>query len=202
MRNIAINKTIKILLFFLFTISTAEGLYGPLLGLFVKDAIPGATFKTLGFAVAYYAVTKSIIQIPLAHYLDKTIGERRGFFVMMLGAAIGATQTFGFLFIKTPLHFYLLSVLSGVGAACLMASYYGIFSRHVDKHSQGLEWSLFSVGGLTVSAALGAAVGGVLTDTFGFYKTFLTAGICELSALIILLAVYPFLNTKVEKIKD
>ena len=113
---------------------------------------------------------------------------------MLIGAIIGIIYTFGYLFIKTPLHFYILAAFGGVGGACLMAAYYGIFSHHIDKKNQGFEWSLFSVGGLTVSTALGAAIGGVYTDMFGFNTTFITAGILNVIATIILLSLYPYLD--------
>lgn len=200
MRNITVNRAIKILLAFLFSVNTAESLYGPILAIYITKNVAGATLETLGFAVACYAITKSFVQIPLASVLDKTVGEKKGFIAMLLGAAIGMCQTLGYLFVTSPWHFYLLSALGGIGGACLMAAYYGIFSRHVDKEAQGFEWSLFSVGGLTASSALGAAIGGVFAERYGFHETFLVASALYAVAIVILLALYPSLNTKVEPI--
>lgn len=201
MRNISVNKTIKILLLFLFVINSAESLFGPLLAVYITGTVAGATLKTMGFAVACYAIVKSIVQIPLAHALDRQVGEKVGFVVLLIGATMGTLQTFGYLFISSPFHYYILSCLGGVGGACLMAAYYGMFSRHIDKHAEGFEWSLFSVGGLTMSSAFGAAIGGVFADAFGFRTTFIAAGIFEFCSIFLILAIYPFLNTRVEKIK-
>ena len=189
-----VNRAIQILLSFLFIANISEGLFSPILAVFVTGSIMGATLKTVGFAVAIFALTKSIIQVPLARRMDKRIGEKDDFYIMLAGAVIMAVYTFGFLFIKLPLHLYLLSIVGGIGAACLMAAYYGIFARHVDKGSEGFEWSLFSVWGLAVSLAIGSAIGGIFADTFGFRALFLTAGSLSLLATILLLFLYPHLQ--------
>ena len=194
MKYLGVNKVIRFLLIFLFVVNMSEGLFGPLLAVFITENIVGASLTTVGFAIAIYSIVKSIIQLPLAKRIDSKIGEKDDFHIMLIGAIIGIIYTFGYLFIKTPLHFYILAAFGGVGGACLMAAYYGIFSHHVDKKSQGFEWSLFSVGGLTISTALGAAIGGVYTDMFGFNTTFITAGILNVIATIILLSLYPYLD--------
>lgn len=191
-----INRVIKILLFFLFMVNVSEGLFTPLLAVFVTDFIVGASLKTVGFAVAFYAITKSVIQIPLARRLDKQIGEKDDFYVMLVGAIVGTIYTFGFLFIKSPSHLYFLSIIGGIGAACLLAAYYGIFARHVDRGSEGFEWSLYSVAGLTLSIAIGGAIGGILADTIGFIRLFLAAGILNVLATILLIFLYPHLKNQ------
>jgi len=190
----SINRIIQILLFFLFIVNISEGLFSPLLAVFVTDFIIGATLKTVGFAVAFYAITKSIIQIPLARHLDKQIGEKDDFYTMLAGAIIGTVYTFGFLFINSPLHLYLLSAVGGIGAACLLAAYYGIFARHVDKGSEGFEWSLYSVACLTLSVGIGGAIGGIFADVFGFRLLFVTAGSLNVLATILIVFLYPFLK--------
>lgn len=189
-----INHSIQILLFFLFILNLSEGLFSPLLAVFITGSIVGATLKTVGFAMAFYAITKSVIQIPLARRIDRQAGEKDDFYVMMTGAIVGIIYTFGFIFIKLQWHLYLLSAIGGLGAAFLMAAYYGIFARHIDKGSEGFEWSLFSIGGITMSAAIGGAIGGIFTDTFGFTMTFVTAGILNVIAAILLLSLYPYLK--------
>ena len=191
-----VNRAVRVLLLFLFTVNVSEGLFSPLLAVFVTDFIAGATLKTVGFAIAVYAVTKSIIQVPLARRLDKQMGEKDDFYVMLTGAVVCAVYTLGFLFIKSSLHFYLLSIVGGIGAACLLAAYYGIFARHVDKGSEGFEWSLFSVGGLTLSIAIGGAIGGVFADAFGFRALFMTAGSLGILAATLLLFLYPLLKNQ------
>jgi len=192
--KLSVNRVIQILLFFLFIVNVSEGLFSPILAVFVTGSIVGASLKTVGFAVAIFAITKSIIQVPLARRLDKQIGEKDDFYIMLAGAIIGTIYTFGFLLIESSLHLYFLSIIGGIGAACLFAAYYGIFARHIDKGSEGFEWSLYSVGGLTLSLAIGGAIGGIFADAFGFRTLFITAGSLNVLATILLLFLYPYLK--------
>lgn len=198
-KQLRLNKVVQILLLFLFVTNVSGGLFSPILAVFVTNFILGATLKTVGFAMALFAITKSIIQIPLARRLDKKIGEKDDFYVMLIGAIISIVYVFGFIFIKSQVHLYLLSIIGGIGAAFLLAAYYGIFARHVDRGIEGFEWSLYSAGGLTISIAIGGAIGGILADSFGFKIIFLIAGALSVLATILLLSLYPYLkksNTK------
>lgn len=192
--HIFINRAIQLLLAFMFMINVSEGLFSPILAVFITGSIVGATLKTVGFSVGLYAIAKSILQIPLARWIDAQRGERDDFYVMVVGALLTVLYIFGFIFIHTQLQLYFLSIIGGIGAAFLMAAYYGIFARHVDKGSEGFEWSLFSVGGLTISIAIGAVFGGMFADSFGFTSLFITAGVLSAIATVMLLALYPYLD--------
>ncbi len=192
--SLSVNHAIKILLAYLFIINASEGLFLPIIAVFITSALAGATLKTVGFSIAIYAITKSVIQVPLARFIDEKKGEKDDFLVLIAGAAIGVVYAYGYLFVTVPWHLYLLEAWGGMGAACLMAAYYGIFARHVDKGKEGFEWSLFSVGGLTISAALGGAIGGIFADTYGFRVLFMTAGISGTAATLFLLMLYPYLD--------
>ena len=74
-----INKTIQILLLFLFIINTGASFYMPLIAVFITRHIIGATLATVGISVAVYSITKSLIQVPLAKRLDSQAGEKDDF---------------------------------------------------------------------------------------------------------------------------
>lgn len=192
--QLVINRAIQLLLIFMFIVNLSDGLFSPILAVFIAGSIAGATLKTVGFSFGLYAIAKSILQVPLARRIDAQKGERDDFYVMVTGSLLTVLYTFGFIFIHTQLQLYILSIIGGIGAAFLMAAYYGIFARHADKGSEGFEWSLFSVGGLTISSAIGAVIGGIFADSFGFNTLFITAGILSVAATVMLLALYPYLD--------
>ncbi|MEK9175304.1 MAG: MFS transporter [Patescibacteria group bacterium] len=192
--HLVVNRAVQILLLYLFFTVMAESLFAPILAVFITESINGATLKTVGFALALYAIAKSIVQVPLARYLDTHDGEKDDFYVLIVGAVFSALYPFAFLFVYEKWHLYLLEIFAGVSAAFLMAAYYSLFARHVDKKSEGLEWSLFSVWGLTVSSAVGAALGGWFVDLYGFAKLFLISGAINLVIIFILPMLYPLLG--------
>jgi len=192
--NLSVNKAVQILLIYVFLVIMGASLFSPIFAVFITGNILGATLKTAGFALAIYACTKAIIQIPLARKIDKRVGEKDDFFVLLLGAIIGIIFPFSMMVINKPFQLYLLEFLAGIGDACLMAAYYGIFARHVDKGSEGFEWSLFSAFGLTMSTAVGGALGGIFADAYGFKILFLTSGILNIFALALLFLLYPYIR--------
>ncbi len=189
-----INRTVQILLVFLFVVNVSTSFYAPLLSVYITQNIVGATLGLVGVGIALYSITKSCIQIPLAKFLDKQAGEKIDFFVLLTGALLGSMYSFGLLFVAQMPHLYMLQMLSGVADAFLMAAYYAIFAHHIDKESQGFEWSLLSVGGLTASTAVGGAIGGIIAGEFGFRTIFIFAGTLNALSIVLLVAVYPYIK--------
>lgn len=192
-RTISINTVIKTLLLFIFTANVADSLFVPVLALFITDFIVGATFATVGFAAAWVSITKSLIQIPLSRYLDTQSGERDDFWALLGGATISTLASFLLLLVVYPWQLYAVNALFGIGSGFLMAAYYAVFAHHIDKGSEGFEWSLFSVVGLTISTAIGSAIGGMFADAFGLRPLILVVAIGNACASFLLIAIYPYL---------
>ena len=172
----------------------SAGFYTPIIAIFVTQYIPGVTLFVLGVSLAVYSIVKSVFQVPIAKMLDNKKGERDDFYIMLAGIILAILYSLGFLVIKSVLHLYILQVLTGIADACIMAAYYAIFSHHIDKDSQGYEWSLFSVGGITVSAALGGVLGGWIAFDYGFPIIFIIAAVFNLFAAIILIFLFPYVK--------
>jgi len=188
-----VNRAMRILLGYLFMANGGASLFAPVMAIFITGYISGATIATAGFAIAIYSIAKSLIQIPTAKIIDRKKGEKDDFYVMMAGSSCGTIFIFGLIFVTEIWQLYVLEVFSGISDGLLMAAYYGIFSRHVDKDSQGFEWSLFSVLGITASTAIGGAAGGLLIQNFGFKNVFFVAGILCLIATALLFFLYSHL---------
>src|SRR3989344_4315842 len=189
-----INKTIQGLLLFLFTMNVGAGLYMPFLAIFVTKNIAGSSLATVGLLLALAAITKSIIQLPLATWLDSRAGEKDDYYVILFGTSLVTIYLFGFLFVHSVGGLALLQIIVGVGDAMIFSAYYAVFSHHIDKDSEGFEWSMLSVGGLTISVAIGTFLGGVVAGKFGFETLFISAGLINTTAIIFLLLLYPHMN--------
>ncbi|MFC1594877.1 MFS transporter [Patescibacteria group bacterium] len=192
--KISVNRAIQILLFFLFVLNLSDGLFTPLFAVYVTDFIINASLSTVGFAIAVFAVTKSIIQVPLARRLDRIKGELDDFSAMLIGSIIGVVYPLFLIIINQTWQLYAVEFFAGAGTGCLMAAYYSVFSRHVDREQQGFEWSLFSVGGITLSVAIGGAIGGVLADVFGFRVLFLISSFLNFIGAVLLVWLYPYMK--------
>ena len=189
-----INRTIQGLIIFIFTMNTGAGLYAPFIAVFMNANIKGASLGVVGLLIALTAITKSIVQLPIAKWLDSRAGEKSDYYMMLFGTVITTIYLFGFTIVHSVGWIAFLQIFLGIGEAMIFAAYYAVFAHHIDKESEGFEWSMLSVGGLTMSVAIGSLAGGLIVEKFGFMMLFTTAGLLSILGLILLLLLYPQMN--------
>lgn len=168
---------------------SASGLIGPIFAIFITKQIIGATIATVGFAATINLLTRSLVQMPVARYIDRHRGEKDDFFLMVAGSTLISIVPFIYLFIRTPIHLYIVQIILGIGGALTNPGWFAIFTRHIDKGKEGTEWTLENVGIGIVSAGA-AAVGGIMAERFGFHNLFLIVGILSLIGLVIQISLY------------
>lgn len=192
-----IPKVILILTWVDVLVISGFGLVMPVFAIFVTRQIEGGSATIVGIATAIYWLTKSILQMPVANYLDKNKGEKDDFYAMLFGYSILTIVPFMYLFASEPTHVFILQGLMGVGDAFGVPAYLAVFSRHINKFHESTEWTFRSIPIGLASAGTGA-LGGILADQFGFRLVFLITGALAFFALVSLTFIYPYL----EKRKD
>ncbi len=144
-------------------------LLGPIFALYINDFIIGGNEAVAGVAAAIYLFTKSGLQIPIAYVLDKIRGEKDDFWIMFVFTVAIAILPLAYLYIDTPLELYIVQFLTGLLTAFTFPSFMAIFTRHIDREKEGMEWgSYYSLTDLT-SAGF-SAIGGYFAVTLGFEK--------------------------------
>ena len=146
--------------------------------------------------MAVYWVVKSLIQLPIARFLDKTDGEKDDFYALFLGYIMASISVLFFIFAKTPLHIYLIQAFFGIAMAVAVPAWYGIFTRHIDKLKENQEWSLDSIA-IGIGAATSAALGGILANRYGFQTVFIIGGFLAVLGAIQQMRIYKDLREKV-----
>ncbi|TSC89755.1 MAG: hypothetical protein G01um10143_245 [Parcubacteria group bacterium Gr01-1014_3] len=182
-----INKVVRLLVIADFFFNFAFASFAPVLAIFITNSITGGSAKVVGFATAFYWLTKSVIQLPIAKFLDKTDGEKDDFWAMVAGYFFAGFAPLGYLFATEPWHLYAINAWFGFCMAWAVPAWYGIFTRHVDKWRVSYEWSLDSVFAVGLSAAAATALGGYIADSYGFDLLFIGASaFAFLSAFLLL----------------
>ena len=171
-----INHVIRTLVVSDFFINSGFSVFGPVFAVFVTKQISGGSLEVIGFATAIFQIFKSGLQIPIARYLDKNHGEYDDFYSMILGTSLIVLVPFAYLFATTANHIYIIQAVYGIGAAFTIPPWYAIFSRHLDKMRENVEWSMDSIA-IGIGAATSAAIGGILAQKFGFQLVFVIGGI-------------------------
>lgn len=179
-----------------FYLNSGLGLYGPIFAIFVTKQIEGGSIEVIGFAAGITQLFKVILQLPVARYLDKNHGEYDDFYSMILGGILISLAPFLYLVANTVNHLYLIQALYGIGLAFLVPPWYAIFSRHLDKMHENIEWSFESIA-IGIATAGSAAIGGILASQIGFKAVFVVAGVLAFFSIFMQLKIYRDLKERV-----
>jgi MFS family permease len=183
----SVNRVVKVIVVADFFYNSAFASFGPVFAIFITSQIAGGSAKVAGFATAIYWIVKSIFQLPIARFLDKTDGERDDFLALFFGYLLSGLVPLAYIFATEPKHLYIIQGFYGFIMAWTVPAWYSIFTRHVDKWRISFEWSLDSVFSVGVAASISAALGGYIADRFGFEILMIFASVLSVfSAFLIL----------------
>lgn len=162
------NPVVKILIISDIAIVGGGGLIGPVFALFIENFIVGGNAATAGIAAAVFLFTKSLCQIPSAHIIDKIRGEKDDFWFLFSASVLMSLIPLLYLLVDKPVELYVVQFLYGVIAATTFPSFMSIFTKHIDKGREGVEWGVYFTMTDLISAAF-ASVGGLLAVTYGYH---------------------------------
>ena len=83
--NIKVGRLVKYFVISDFFLLAGWGLIDPVFSVFIIQRVVGGTLLTVGIAAAIYWITRSVLQIPIAKYLDSTPGEHDDFMALVGG---------------------------------------------------------------------------------------------------------------------
>jgi MFS family permease len=186
-----VNKIIKVLITSDFFLNLGWGLLGPVFAIFIIQKITGSVAKAAevaGFASLIYWLTKSLLQIPIGQYLDKNHGEKDDFWSMLLGELIIAFVPIGYLFSFAPWHIYVLQIVYAIGMSMAIPAWSAIFTRHIDKGREALQWSMESTF-LGIGAGIAGGIGGLIVSVMGFKPLFIFVSLFNIVSVLLLLLI-------------
>jgi MFS family permease len=164
------------------------GFIDPVFSVFIVQRIVGGTLAIVGIAAAIYWILRSVLQIPIANYLDRTPGEKDDFMALITGLFLAGISSFAFCITTTVWELYAVQILHAIAFALYFAAWPTIFSRHLDKDRISFDWSLDStVSG--VAAGVTGLLGGIIAGMYGYFAVFAAAGILSFIAGFVLMAV-------------
>ena len=168
----SINKVVKIMVFSDLFLSSGWGLISPILAVYIIRDIKGGDVAVAGIAVGIYWLLKSVIQIPIARYLDKNDGEKDDYYSLVIGTFLASLTPIGFIFAVYPWHIYALQAIHAIGVSMAVPSWSAIFTRHIEKGTEAFSWSLDS-SSIGLGAGIAGILGGTIAKIFGFIPLFL-----------------------------
>ncbi|MDD5071519.1 MAG: MFS transporter [Patescibacteria group bacterium] len=184
-----INPVVRFLTISDILILSGFGLIAPIFAVFIVNTIEGGNLEVAGIASAIFLFSRSLIQIPAATIIDKIKGERDDFWALLIGSLLFSLVPIAYLFISSPLQLYLAQFVYGVATAFTYPSWLAIFTRHIDKEHEGLEWGIYQTL-VDLGGAAAASLGGFLAYKFGFSILFLLVSAFSFAGSLFLLGIY------------
>lgn len=184
-----VNSVIKFITMADFMMVSGFGLIMPIFAVFIVQNIKGGSLEVVGLAMTIYLLVKSVGQIPVAFLIDKIKGEKDDFWAVIIGYFMYALLPLFYIFIKTPAQLYIIQVFYGLASAIAFPAWYAIFTRHIDRDQEGMEWGVYNT--LTdLGGALAASIGGFIASKFGFFPLFVVISIVMLAGVLLFTLVY------------
>lgn len=199
--NIKIGRVVKYLILVDLVFFAGWGLIQPIFAVFVVEDIAGATVVTAGAVAAIFWFIRSILQLPIAKYLDRTPGEKDDFYALIAGFFLASISAFLFVLVGEVWQLYLVQVIHAIALSLYTASRPAIFSRHLDQDRVSFDWALDS-SALGISAGIGGLLGGMIAGAFGFEAVFVLVAILSAASAMILLLVPDIILPKTRKGAD
>lgn len=184
--DIQVNKIVKYFILVDLVLLAGWGLIEPIFSVFVLKQVAGATLMTIGTSAAIYWILKSVLQIPLANMLDRIKGEKDDLYALTIGLLVAGITAFSFTLVREPWQLYLVQIFHALGLALYVASWPGLFSRHLDKDRVSFDWALDSTAA-GISAGVAAFLGGIIANRFGFQVVFILAAVASFLAAMVVL---------------
>lgn len=174
----------KILLLSDIFVLTGFGLIQPILAIYINGGnVIGSSMLSAGLASALFLFTKSVVQLPFGHYIDKQSSKTKW---LILGTFLMASVPIIYIVASTIYHVYLAEMIYGLGSGLAYPTWLGLWSANLDKGRESFQWSVYSTSTGLGTAATGAA-GAAVASLVGFNATFIMAGmLCMLGCLALI----------------
>lgn len=189
-----VNVVIKILILSDFLVFSAVNLFSPVFAIFVERKVQGAGLKDVGIATTLYFIFKAVAEMPIGAWLDKIKSETRDLCAALGGTLVMALVYFSYTFVDQKWELFVAQAVLGLAAAFAFPGWYILFTRHVDKEKEGVEWSMYDVSmGIGIGGA--ATLGAFIADYYGFDALFVVVGCITVVGSLLLLTIRRKLKT-------
>ena len=173
-----LNKKIKILLWGSNLWNLGEGMLGPLFAVFAGRV--GGNLLEMSWAWATYLIVTGVFTIIISRVADKKFKKRH---LLVLGNALNALFTFGYLFVDSPLELFAVQVGLGFASALVIPAWDALYSEYENKKHDELEWGL-AAGEAQILGGIAIVIGGFIVNYYSFSLLFIIMGTVKVLATL------------------
>lgn len=114
-----------------------------LAGVYVSIKLGANAVEYIGIGTSIYMLTRAIFQIPIGTMLDNWRKDQDEITLLLLSDILMATPYLLYPFITTPVVYYVLQFIFGLGAAMNLVSWRKLFAGNLDKNHEGRQYASY-----------------------------------------------------------
>ena len=156
-----------------------EGMFGPLLAIFTGSI--GGDILDITWAWAIFLAVTGLATILIGYIADKKKGFTEE--LLLIGYALNALFTFGYLFIDTSYGLFFIESGLGLAAAFATPTWDALYSKYEDKKNPTFTWAKHE-GQYRLITGAGIVLGGFIVSYISFDMLFAIMGIIQVIAFI------------------
>ncbi len=198
--NFSFNPTVKAFIVSETLVWSAWNLVTPIFAIFAVNEIPGSNIGIAGSVFSAYLIVRVICELLSGRYLMRSTAGLK-FKMSILGIILLSLAYLGFAFSNSLLLLFVFYGLAGIGMGIASPAKASLFSSHIDKRVETVEWGLYDAI-VFIGMALAAALGGFIADKYGFRLLFILAAVLNLVGSLPYLMFVQRQKTLMEKIED
>ncbi len=166
----------------------------PLLSIFVVRHIQGGTLASAATAVSIYMISRVIFELTSGKIMEGR-PDKIKIRATILGLLLVSFAFFSYHWASNLTWLFSIQILIGLGLGIASPPKYSLFSQHLDKNKSTNEWSIYDAVTF-IGMSLAAALGGFLTQIYGFNILFKSASILVFLSTIPYIILYQDLAKK------
>lgn len=162
-----------------------EGMLGPLFAVFAAKI--GGDVLEISWAWATYLIITGIFSLIIGELSDGGDKAR----VMLFGYALNAVFTFGYLFVSTPLHLFIVQAGLGLASALATPTWNALYAEEENPKHSGFVWGIAD-GDFRFVTGIAILLGGAIVNYLSFQVLFIVMGSLQILATIYMTRVLRF----------
>ncbi len=182
LKAFSINPLVKAFIVSETFLWTAWNSITPIFAIFAATKIKNSNIEIAASIFSVYLIARVIFELISGRFTQNAT-ETKKFVVTIIGIACISISYIGLIFTINIGSLYLFSFITGIGFGIASPPKNSLFSTHLDKNEESVEWGIYDAITL-IGQAFAALAGGFIANRYGFQLLFSIAAVLNLLAII------------------
>lgn len=154
----------------------------PIFAVYVTTKVEGGTIESAGIGYSVYLLFRVILELTTGRILTNS-SDRKKFAISVIGICLMSFAYIGFALASNIWLIFAFYALLGGGMGFASPAKNSLFSTHLDKNKAAGTWASYDAVSF-LCMAIAAAVGGIITNKYGFQTLFIIAALLNFFSTI------------------